>query len=256
MLSSTLAVVNAGKLYQNSSATDFLYVWLGHTELVNPLTDDALGVVNGSVAFVLKDQENLFVCGLGREKVLAFQVVEDAPQIYRAVRGAIEFRPGAFKQINICQTLRRTLGRLGLCNGLSKRFVAGVITQCNEQIGDTHFQCHRHSALKVESEVEFLFNYLSVRVTKDWINLSICTVAEEFTSGLRCRRAPFVLSDFSVAFQRVRYKGSILSCFFFVIACYPVETERVKCRKGQQNGKEQDCILILHDARLFSGAQI
>ena len=132
MLSSALSVIDARKLDQNSSTTDLLYVWLRNTKLVNPLADDALGVVNRSVAFVLKDQENLFICGLGREKILAFQIVEDAPKVNGIFRGTIEFRPRALKQINIRQTLRRALGSLCLCNGLSERFVAGVITQRNE----------------------------------------------------------------------------------------------------------------------------
>ena len=136
-------------------------------------------------------------------------------------------------------------------DGLAERFVAGVIAQGDDEVRNAHLQRDRHATLQVQAQVQFLFNDLAVGVAQHRVDLRVGAVAQELTRGLCLRGIPFVFSDFSGAFEGIRYEGSIVGCFLLVIVRHPVETECVKCRERQQNGEEQNCILVLHDARVF-----
>ena len=138
-----------------------------------------------------------------------------------------------------------------MCDGLAEGYVAGVIAQSDDEVRDAYLQRDRHATLQVQAQVQFLFNDLAVGVAQHRVNFRVGTVAQELTRGLCLCDFPFVVSDFSGAFERVRYEGSIVGCFLLVIVRHPVETEGVKCRERQQNGEEQNCILVLHDARVF-----
>ena len=120
-----------------------------------------------------------------------------------------------------------------MCYGLAECFVAGVIAQGDDEVRDAHLQCDRHATLQVQAQIQFLFNDLAIRVAQHRVDFRVSAVAQELTRGLCLRGFPFVLSDFSSAFERVRYKGSIVGCFLLVIVRYPVETEGVKCRERQ-----------------------
>ena len=82
LLPSTCRIINAWQFDQNPSAEgQLLDIGLRHTELVNPLADDVLGIVDGSLCLGAEDGEDLFIGALLWEEVRALHVVEDAPEV-------------------------------------------------------------------------------------------------------------------------------------------------------------------------------
>ena len=105
LLACALTIIDARQLNQNASAADLLNVRLCHAQLVDTLADDAFGVVNCRGALGAENGEDFVFRGLRREQVLAFHVVEDAPQFNRILRCAVQLLPSGFKQLNVGQTL-------------------------------------------------------------------------------------------------------------------------------------------------------
>ena len=218
MFPSAFAVVDARKLHEDASILELLNVGLCDTELVDPLADDALRVVDGRLRFRPKDGKNFFVRAFGREEILVLHVVEDSPQL--DLRASL--RPSSLEQ-------RHKVVPCGFaqCLGIGQRSaeigIVAVVRQSNDQIWQADLERDAHASFQVKAQVEFLLLDVSVRVVKNRVNLGRGTVAEEFTG--RLGRHFFVrhVAECFGTFQGIGHIGAVFIRCGFVSTCHPVE---------------------------------
>ena len=242
LLAGTLAVVDARQLHQDAAVLELLHVGLGHPELVDPLADDALGVVDGGLGLRTENFENLTVRAFRWEEVLVLHVVEDAPQLH--LRGALG--PSTLEQRHKVVAGGLAKG-LGVGQGAAEVRVVAVVGQGHDEVGQADLEGHAHSALEVEAEVQLLLLHVTVGVTEDRVDLCGRTVAEEFACGLRSGFVKGLASEGIGSFEGVGHVGAVLIRGRFVPTRHPVERQGVQRRQRQQHCENDKDVLILHD---------
>ena len=242
LLAGTLAVVDARQLHQDAAVLELLHVGLGHPELVDPLADDALGVVDGGLGLRTENFENLTVRAFRREEVLVLHVVEDAPQLH--LRGALG--PSTLEQRHKVVAGGLTQG-LGIGQGAAEVRVVAVVGQGHDEVRQADFQGDAHAAFQVEAEVQLLFLDVAVGVTKHGVNLRGGAVAQELAGCLGRGFVEGLVSECACTLQGVGHVGSVFICRGFESTRHPVEGQGVQRRKGQQHSEDDKNVLILHD---------
>ena len=242
LLACTLAVIDAGEFHQDAPVLELLHVGLCHAELVNPLADDALGVVDGGLGLGTENVEDFGVGALRREEVLVLHVVEDAPQLHvgRAVCPRL-FEVGH----EVVAVFFAELLRVG--QGAAEFGVVAVVGQGHNEVRQADFEGDAHAAFQVEAEVQLLLLDVAVRVPKHGVDLRSGAVTQELAGRLGCGFVEGLVSECTCTFQGVGHVGSVFICRGFKSTRHPVEGQGVQRRKGQQHSEDDKNVLILHD---------
>ena len=163
MLPGAGRVVDARELDEDAAAEgQLLHVGLGHTELVDPLPDDVLGVVDGRFGFRTEDGEDLVVGALLREEVPVLHVVEDAPQLDVASLSG----PGLPEEGDEVGVGVAAVG-LGLVHCSAELLIRAVIGEGDHEVGNGDLEGHAHATAEVESEIQLALLGFAVGLADD-----------------------------------------------------------------------------------------
>ena len=180
----TLRLLHARKLHEDAArAGDLLDVGLRHTELVDTALDDLVGVVDGALGLFLEEGDDLLV-GCPRLVLhVAAELVEVDIEGKAFARG--HFVPSLGEEGD--EVFVGLVGALGGEGHGLVEFFRGLFTGAGtHEFGQVELQDDVHTALEVQTEVEFLL--LDVLVGVIEINLLVCDRIEILLVGSRVHR--------------------------------------------------------------------
>ena len=241
----TLRILDAWKLDQDfARAADLLDVRLGNAEAVDTVTQDVERVADGALGLFLEDGDDLLVGGFGGDLLLELVVAENLGEAASVAVGL----PSVGKEGD---EIGRGVHIVGVrrVDGLLEVGIGGIAA-CEglHQVFELHLQHHVHTALEVQTEVDFLLfdileGVLEVHVLiADGIYISSVL---DGRNGVDGELFEFVGNP-CLGNEFLSLDACILGGLFLLDAGNRGEGQLPDAGEGDKNRYQSDCTFALH----------